>query len=346
MKTKTDILSMLPTQLETFIISMAYPKFRSKQIFQWLHQKRVASFDEMHNIPKKMQEDLSACAGITQAMLIEKHVAKRDKTVKLLLNIEDVMVEAVLMRHHHGKSICISTQAGCRMGCTFCASGQSGLIRNLTAGEMLAQVYRTAQGNTAHELPRSIVLMGCGEPLDNFDEVMRFVALINHPDGAHIGQRHITLSTCGLVPQIIKLAEMKTQMTLAISLHAPNDALREKVMPINKAYPIKDVINASKYFIDQTHRRITFEYAMVAGFNDAPGHANELANLLRGMNCHVNLIPINKAQGEYTASDTASQTSFLQILEKHHVQATIRRSLGSEVDAACGQLRAKYINKT
>jgi len=245
------------------------------------------------------------------------------------------------MEYNFGSSICISTQAGCRMGCKFCASTSDGLIRNLTAGEMCAQVYSSLQGKKL----AGIVLMGCGEPLDNFEQVIRFLELIMHPKGVGVGARHITISTCGLIPQMRKLADLKLQINLAVSLHAFNDATRQELMPIAKTYPIQELIEACRYYIKQTNRRITFEYALVRGINDTIKDAEALAKLLKGMLCHVNLIPVNPGGGNYTPTLRREAETFTAILMKNHIQATIRRTIGDDVDAACGQLRAQRMKR-
>jgi len=274
----------------------------------------------------------------------KKLASKDDGTVKYLHALhDDTLIESVLMEYSHGHSVCVSTQVGCRMGCIFCASAQGGLVRNLTAGEMCAQVYAAARDC---KRVGGVVLMGCGEPLDNFDATMRFIELICHGDGINIGQRHIALSTCGLVPQILSLAEHKLQITLAISLHAPSDDLRRQLMPIAKAHPLPELMQACRYYVEKTSRRITFEYALAKGVNDSPAHGLDLAKLLRGIKCHVNLIPINKTyRSELVGSGRKDAQKFAEILTAKGVQTTIRRSLGADVDAACGQLRARNLKK-
>ena len=339
-----DILSLTPEALAKVMADLSHPSYRAEQIFRWLHQTHVTSFADMKNIPKSLQESLAKKFHIPTVEPVGKQVSIKDGTVKYLFGFDDntTLIESVLMQYNHGYSLCISTQAGCRMGCTFCASAETGLVRHLTAGEMLAQVYGT---NKDCGKVSNIVLMGCGEPLDNYDETIRFLHLVNHPKGLNIGQRHITLSTCGLVPEIYKLANLKPQFNLAISLHAPTDEIRKILMPIAKAYPITDLIKACRHYSEATHRRITFEYALAKGVNDSALQAKELSRLLKGLNCHVNIIPINKASGGFTPTPRQNIEAFANILKENNIQTTIRRSLGSDVAAACGQLRAKHIQK-
>jgi len=330
-----DILSMNLQELEQLMKDLNQPTYRALQIFEWLHKRFPAacgafSFAKMDNLPKALREELENRCHLT-TVSINKKLTASDGTVKFLLSLGDVNVESVLMEYNHGKSLCISTQAGCRMGCYFCATGQGGFIRNLTAGEMCMQVY--AAGDV-----RNIVLMGCGEPLDNFDAVIRFIELIG------IGQRHITLSTCGLVPEILALAERRMQINLAISLHGPDDATRQTLMPIAKTYNIKDLIKACHEYAISTRRRITFEYALTAGINDSPAQARALARLLKGMLCHVNLIPVNQvAENGFKPSKKQEAEAFAAILEQAKIPVTIRRTIGAEVNAACGQLRSNSL---
>jgi len=332
--TKQDILSMNMQELEQAILAINHSKYRAMQIWNWLHKQHARSYDGMLNIPKLLREQLNTRYFIATVQESKRLTSKDDGTVKSLFALyDDNLIESVFMRYNHGNTVCISTQVGCRMGCVFCASAEGGLVRNLTAGEMCAQVY-------AMEDIRGVVLMGCGEPLDNLDETLKFIELITHPQGLNIGQRHITLSTCGLVPQILKLAERKMQITLAVSLHSATDELRQQFMPVAKVYLLDELISACKYYIEKTGRRITFEYALVQGINDSPAHARELVKLLRGLNCHVNLIPLNKARGEYLGAARKEAATFADILQKGRLNATVRRGLGSDVDAACGQLRS------
>ena len=330
---KADILSMLP---EEYNIT---PTYRAIQIFEWLHRRGATSFDEMLNLPNDLRSKLSEQFHIDTCHAIETRVSDKDGTHKFLYQLSDeVLIESVRMEYNFGHSICISTQAGCRMACKFCASTTNGLIRNLTAGEMCAQVYASLQENKL----AGIVLMGCGEPFDNYEQVIRFLKLIGHPKGANVGARHITISTCGLVPQMREFADLKLQVNLAVSLHATNDHARQELMPIAKRYPVNELMDACRYYIKQTNRRITFEYALVKGVNDSLADADALSKLLKGMLCHVNLIPINPTEaGAYSPTLRREAEAFATILNKNHIQATIRRTIGSDVDAACGQLIAK-----
>ena len=352
---KLDVLSLTTPEIEIIMKEIGQPAYRAKQVWGWLHLKHVQSFAEMTNLPIEMRDELEAQYRIATVREEKKLISQNDGTVKYLFALHDgTLIESVLMQYTHGNSVCVSTQAGCRMGCAFCASSQGRLVRNLTAGEICAQVYAalgavsTANvSRAAHDCKRvgGVVLMGCGEPLDNYDATLRFIELITHADGINIGQRHITLSTCGLVPQILTLAERKLQITLAISLHAATDDLRQQLMPIAKAYPLNELMQACHYYVEKTSRRITFEYALVKGVNDSPTHAQNLAKLLRGINCHVNLIPINKtSHSEFQPSARKDAQSFADILIGKGIQTTIRRSLGGDVDAACGQLRATLVS--
>jgi 23S rRNA (adenine2503-C2)-methyltransferase len=323
-----DILGLLPDEIPA-------QGYRAAQIFDWLHNKNVADFSEMNNLPRPLRDELAAQCYICKPEVLKQLASRDGDTRKLLLGFADgAAVEAVAMRYKHGTSLCISTQVGCKMGCFFCASGENGLTRNLSAGEMLAQVYAVPQA-------KSIVLMGVGEPLDNFDNVLRFIEIVTHEKGRNIGARHITLSTCGLVPQILRLAELRLQITLAVSLHAPNDAIRREIMPIARTHPLPSLLQACRKYAATTRRRITFEYACVRDMNTAPAHAEALARGLKGMLCHVNLIPVNKGRGDYAPATRQEITDFAAVLEKHNIPATVRRSLGSDVGGACGQLRSR-----
>jgi len=281
-----------------------------------------------------MQMRLEKNFFITETKIIEKQISPKDDTVKFLTQLNDAYAESVLMRYKHGNSVCISTQAGCKMGCKFCASATHGFHRNLTAAEYCAQVYNAAP-------VKNIVLMGCGEPLDNFGETLRFIEIITHPNGANISGRNITVSTCGLIPQIYALAEKNLQITLAISLHAPSDEIREKIMPIAKTYPLSELFPACRNYAEKTHRRLTFEYALTKNLNDSPAHAKALVHLLKGLLCHVNLIPMNKTFENFSPSPPRAIEIFANILRENKIPTTIRRSLGGEINAACGQLRSK-----
>lgn len=335
---KTCISSYTLEQLAEQLKAMGQPVFRAKQIFHWLHQKLVTEFSAMTDQPKallaKLEEEYYIAAPI-----IQRRQQSRDGTVKYLFRLADGnCIETVVMRYNYGNTVCVSTQVGCRMGCRFCASTQAGRVRNLEAGEIAAEIY-AAQKDIGERISH-IVLMGIGEPLDNFDNVMDFLTIISSPEGVNIGMRNISLSTCGIVPQIDRLAEKKLQLTLSISLHAPNNAMRSQMMPVNDAYPVEELIAACRRYQKVTGRRISFEYSMVRGVNDSPATAKELAKLIRGMGAHVNLIPINPVDGSpYSATDAENVNRFQNMLTELGVNATVRRRLGSDISAACGQLR-------
>lgn len=335
----TEISSLNLEELKQQITGLGLPAFRAKQIYEWLHKKNVDSFDKMTNIDKTLRQKLSQQFSISVPEIARKLVSKIDGTQKYLFRFNDgECVESVLMRYKYGNSICVSTQIGCAMGCTFCASTKAGRVRNLTAGEILGQVYR-AQTDTGERISH-IVLMGIGEPLDNFENVVKFLEMVSDKDGLNIGQRNISLSTCGVVPNIYKLAELDMQITLSVSLHAPFDDMRTKMMPINKKYPIAELIKACRDYVKTTGRRISFEYSLIKDVNDSPECAKALCELLKGMLCHVNLIPINTIeQSSYRKSDRKSIEDFKKIIEDHKITATVRRKLGADINAACGQLR-------
>lgn len=334
-----DIKSFPLRQLEEELKPFCGEKYRVKQIFEWLHSKNVADFSEMTNIPAQLIEVMSSNFYINRIKIIKRLVSNKDDTVKYLYELLDgEYVETVFMKYHHGNSVCISTQVGCKMGCAFCASTKAGFVKNLTASEMLDQVYQTEK-----DLGRkisNIVLMGIGEPLDNFNNVMDFIELITSSEGHNTGMRHITISTCGIVPKIYELADKKLQLTLSVSLHATNDERRGKTMPVNNIYHIDELIKACDYYVKKTNRRITFEYALINGENDSEADALELAGKLKGLLCHVNLIPVNSiAENNYRASSRSIITRFIKILNRNGTNATLRRTLGQDIDAACGQLR-------
>lgn len=335
---KEQLNSLTQQQLTELMEQMGQPAFRAKQIFRWIHEKQVTDFFQMTDQPKSLLEQLSQRFELVQLVVARRQQSK-DGTIKFLFQLPDGnCIETVLMRYNYGNTVCVSTQVGCRMGCRFCASTQAGLVRSLTAGEIAAEVY--AAGKDIGERISHIVLMGIGEPLDNFDNVMDFLSIISSPLGVNIGMRNISLSTCGLVPMIDKLAERKLQLTLSISLHAPNNAMRSQMMPVNNAYPVEQLVAACRRYQQHTSRRISFEYSMVKGVNDSAATAKELAQLIKGMGAHVNLIPINPVDGSpYSATDAANVKRFQQQLEQLGVNATIRRRLGSDISAACGQLR-------
>ena len=335
---KPSISSYTLEQLTARIKELGQPAFRAKQIFHWLHQKNVAEFADMTDQPKAFLARLEEEYAIAAPTIVRRQESK-DGTIKYLLRLADGnCIETVLMRYSYGNTVCVSTQVGCRMGCRFCASTQGGRVRNLEAGEIAAEIY-TAQRDVGERVSH-IVLMGIGEPLDNFDNVMDFLNIISCPDGVNIGMRNISLSTCGIVPQIDRLAGQKLQLTLSISLHAPNDAMRSGMMPVNDAYPVKELIAACRRYQQTTGRRIRFEYSMVRGVNDSPETARQLAGLIKGMGAHVNLIPINPVDGSpYSATDSENVKRFQALLTELGVNATVRRRLGSDISAACGQLR-------
>lgn len=343
--TRTDLRSMTLEELQLFIGEMGEAKFRAKQIFQWLHQKQVSSFGEMTNLSQKLREKLEETAKISGVEMVEKLVSKEDGTRKYLFALENgSIIESVLMQYEYGNTVCVSTQAGCRMGCKFCASTLDGVERSLTAGEMLAQVYEIQRDLGARI--SGVVLMGSGEPLDNYDNVIQFIHLLNDPQGQNMGQRHITLSTCGLIEKMYELAEVNLQITLAVSLHAPNDEIRRQIMPVAKANPIDRLFQTCVDYADRTGRRITFEYALIQGVNDSDACARELGQRLHGMLCHVNLIPMNPVKERaFTKSNTARVHRFAEIVQQSGVETTIRRRLGSDIDAACGQLRRRYMER-
>lgn len=343
--TKTDILSMDLEQLQQLMKQWGEPKFRAKQIFAWLHEKQVTDFAQMTNLSQTFREKLQTETKISALDMVEKLVSKEDGTRKYLFALENgSVIESVLMQYDYGNTVCVSTQAGCRMGCRFCASTLDGVERSLTAGEMLSQIYQI-QKDLGQRIS-GVVLMGSGEPLDNYENVLRFIKLLNDPMGQNMGQRHMTLSTCGLIEKMYDLAEEQLQITLAVSLHAPNDEIRKQIMPVAKANPMDKLLQACQAYTDKTKRRLTFEYALMQGVNDSDECARELAHRLRQMLCHVNLIPMNPVKERaYTKTSKAQVQRFAAILQQNGVETTIRRKLGSDIDAACGQLRRRYMQK-
>ena len=341
-----NIKSMTLPEVTAAVKELGQPAFRGKQIYTWLH-KGVRSYEEMTNLPKDLRQKLSEAYPIRAPKVVRKQESARDGTIKYLWELADGnCVETVLMRYHYGNTVCISTEVGCAMGCAFCASTIGGLVRRLEPYEMLDEVLFTQVDSG---LPVShIVLMGIGEPLDNMDNVLRFLELVNSPEGMNISMRHISLSTCGLVPKIDALAEKKLQISLAISLHGPNDEIRGKIMPVNKAYPIDVLLEACRRYYAATSRRIHFEYAMIQGINDREQDAKELLRRLKGLPSHINMIPLNHVEeSPYKPSTRAAVAKFQKILEDGGITATVRRTLGGDIDASCGQLRRKYskINK-
>ena len=342
--TRTDIKSMSAEELEEFIVNLGDKKFRGAQIFQWLHQKLVTSFDEMTNLSKALREKLEKECRITALRAEAVQVSKLDQTSKYLFELYDKnLIESVLMKYHHGNSVCISSQVGCRMGCRFCASTLDGCVRNLTPSEMLDQIY-TIQKMSGERVD-NVVVMGSGEPLDNYDNLLKFISLLNSEKGLNISARNITVSTCGLVPEIFKLADRKLQITLAVSLHAPDDELRKTMMPIANKYSVSEIMDACRYYILQTGRRISFEYSLVRDVNDSEDCARQLISLVKGMNCHINLIPVNPIkERDYRQSEQKAIHAFKNKLEKNGINVTIRREMGRDIDGACGQLRKSYIS--
>lgn len=334
----TDLKSMNLEELTSFFKELGEPAFRAKQVFQWMH-RGATSFDEMSNLSKALREKLTDQCYLTKPQVERKQVSAIDGTIKYLWRLMDGnCIETVLMRYKHGNTVCISCQVGCRMGCAFCASTLGGKIRNLTPSEMLDQVLFTQLDSG--EPISNIVLMGIGEPLDNYDTVMRFLHLVNHPDGLNIGMRHISLSTCGLVEKIDKLAELGLQLTLSVSLHAPDDETRSKIMPVNRSVGVERLMDTCRRYFQTTGRRISYEYAMIDGVNDSDRQADLLASLLKGMPGHVNLIPLNDV-AESPLKPSKRVTAFQKRLESHGVTVTVRRKLGGDIDASCGQLRRK-----
>ncbi len=341
---KTEWMGLYPEELKQALSDMGEKPFRAGQIFSWLH--KGARFEEMTNLPLSLRQRLSE-AGIDQPVtVLETRVSKIDGTEKFLFSLPDNnCVEGVLMRYHYGATLCVSTQVGCKMGCRFCASTLDGCVRNLTAAEMLGQVQCANQALNGERV-HNIVLMGSGEPMDNYDQVVRFLRLVSHPEGLNVGLRHISVSTCGLVPQMKKFAEEGLPVTLSLSLHAPNDQIRRQLMPIAQRYTIREPLDACRYYIEKTGRRVVLEYALIDHVNASPDCARELAGILRGMQCHVNLIPLNTVKERNLFGVTEEQVrAFLSELEKCHISATRRREMGDDIEGACGQLRKKYLRE-
>ncbi len=335
-----DIKAMLPDEIAAALAELGEPKYRAKQVFQWL-ARGVESFDEMTDVSKKLRETLKREFFITKLKMLRKQVSSIDGTIKYLWELPDGnAVETVVMQYRHGNTICISSQVGCRQGCAFCASTIGGLIRGLESSEMLDEVLHSERESGMKI--SNIVLMGIGEPLDNFDNVIRFLRLVNHPDGENIGMRHISLSTCGLTERFDELADLNLQLTLSVSLHAPDDETRSRIMPANRGRGVEQLISACSRYYEKTGRRISFEYAMIDGVNDTPYHAKLLAQHAKRVCAHVNLIPLNHVEERQFAPSTPEHMkAFIRILEEAGVNVTVRRRLGSDVDASCGQLRKK-----
>lgn len=342
---KQDIMLYSLDELKEYLNSIGEKPFRAKQIYEWLHQKLVECFDDMTNISNNLKEKLNNDFYIQSLEMVQVLTSKIDGTQKFLFRLNDGnVIESVLMRYKHGNSVCISTQVGCRMGCRFCASTLDGLVRNLKLSEMLEEIYYIQR--YSKERVSNIVLMGSGEPMDNFDNVLAFVKAISDENGLHISQRNITISSCGLAEKIKELADSNVQVTLALSLHAADDETRKQLMPIAYKYSIREVLEACQYFFDKTGRRITFEYSLVAGVNDTKEEAAKLVHLIKGMNCHVNLIPVNPIkERDFKRSTKVNIASFKGHLEKNGINATVRREMGSDIQGACGQLRKSFIEE-
>jgi 23S rRNA (adenine2503-C2)-methyltransferase len=340
---KKSIYSLQLQELKDWLSENGEKPFRAEQIFEWLYKKRITSFEDMSNVGKGLRDKLASHFVITTLNTAIKQTSS-DGTIKFLFELHDgYSIETVLMRHDYGNSVCVTTQVGCRIGCTFCASTLGGLKRHLEAGEIVAQVVKVQQTlDETDERVSSVVIMGIGEPFDNYDNMMSFLKIINHEKALNIGARHITVSTSGIVPKIYKFADEETQINFAISLHAPNTELRSRLMPINKAYKLDDLMKAVRYYIDKTGRRISFEYGLFGGVNDSVEHAEELAELLKGLKCHVNLIPVNYVpERDYVRTPRDKIFEFEKTLKNKGINVTIRREQGSDIAAACGQLRAK-----
>ena len=342
---KTDIKSLDYEELQQFMASLGEKPFRAKQLYEWMHEKLAADLDEMTNLSKGLRRKLKETTDHMSLEVVERLVSGIDGTEKYLFRLSDGnVIESVLMRYHHGNSVCISSQVGCRMGCRFCASTLGGLTRNLKPSEMLDQIYRIQQ--VSGERVSNIVVMGTGEPLDNYDNLLKFIRLLTDEHGLNISQRNITVSTCGIVENIRRLANEKLQITLAISLHASNQEKRKELMPIAYKYDIHEVLDATRYYFGQTGRRITFEYSLVGGVNDTEEDARELSALVGDINCHVNLIPVNPIkERSYVQSNHAVIEAFKNKLEKNRINVTIRREMGRDINGACGQLRKSYMDE-
>ena len=338
----TDIKSMLLSELQEDFALRGLQKFRAAQVYRWLHQRGATSFDEM-DLSKDLRVALKESFEIRNTEIAIRRVSKIDGTKKYLFRLNDgEMIESVLMKYKHGYSICISTQVGCKMGCTFCATGKSGFSRDLLPSEMISEI-QTAQKDIGERIS-NVVLMGMGEPLDNYKNVLRFLELVSSENGLNIGMRHISLSTCGLVEKIYDLADRKLQLTLSVSLHAPNDAIRSMLMPVNAAYPMAELLAAAKEYAEYTGRRVIFEYALIQNMNSARKHAQELASRLRGINCHVNLIPLNHVEERSLMGVTRQEAeAFMGWLSELGISATIRREMGTDIEGACGQLRRRVL---
>ena len=341
-----DLRSLNEEELKSLAVELGQKPFRGKQLFEWIHRKQIRSIDEMTNLPASFRDLLKEKYLVSGVEELEKQVSKKGDTAKYLFALPDGnVIESVWMKYRHGNSVCISSQVGCRMGCTFCASTLTGLTRNLTTGEMLSQIYEIQR--STGERVSNVIVMGMGEPLDNYDNLVKFIRLLSDEKGLCISQRSITVSTCGLVDKIRKLMEEKLQITLAISLHAPNDEIRKKTMPVANRYSIGEIFDVCREYFEKTGRRITFEYSMIRGVNDREEHALELVKRCRGLNCHINLIPLNEVkERNCLRSEESDIGHFKIILERNRINVTIRREMGGDIDAACGQLRKKFLDRT
>jgi 23S rRNA (adenine2503-C2)-methyltransferase len=342
---KTDIKSLSFDELKSFIAELGEPAFRAKQLYEWMHVKRAASYDDMTNIPKSLKQKLMESCSYTSLEVVEVRESGIDDTKKFLFALSDGnIIESVFMKYRFGVSVCISSQVGCRMGCRFCASTLDGVVRSLLPSEMLDQIYSISR-YTGEKVGR-VVVMGSGEPLDNYDNLLRFIELLSDENGMNLGQRNLTVSTCGIVPNIYRLSEEKLSINLAISLHASNDEKRKALMPIANQYTIAELLEACRTYFDKTGRQLTFEYSLVQGVNDTDTDAKELAELLSGLNAVVNLIPVNPIkERDFRPTDRKAAMNFQKKLEKSHINATIRREMGSDIDGACGQLRRRHLHK-
>ena len=340
-----DIKSLYEDELKEKMVSLGEKPFKGKQLYQWLHQKAVGSYEEMTNLSESLRQKLTKQEPLTHLEVVEVQTSKIDGTQKYLFRLADGnVIESVWMKYKHGNSVCISSQVGCRMGCRFCASTIGGLTRNLLPSEMLDQIYQI--GTDIGERISNVVVMGTGEPLDNYDNLLKFIELLSDENGLNISQRNLTVSTCGIVPRMRELADKKLQITLALSLHASNQEKRLQLMPVANKYDIKEAVDACRYYFEQTGRRITFEYSLVAGVNDTAEDAAELAELVRGINCHINLIPVNPIkERSYRQPDDGAVHAFQKKLERNGLTVTVRREMGRDIDGACGQLRRKHMHK-
>ncbi len=345
MQEKIDIKSLTYDEVISFVEEMGEKKYRAKQLYDWMHVHGVASFSDMTNLPKKFREELEMRCDFISLKKIDCQISKEDGTRKYLFALSDGnMVESVLMRYHHGNSVCVSSQVGCRMGCRFCASTLDGLLRNLSPSEILDQVY--AIERDMGEKISNLVVMGTGEPMDNYDNLIRFIHLLTDEHGHNISQRNITVSTCGIVPNMLRFAEEGLQVTLALSLHAPNQEKRLELMPVANKYDITEAVDACRVYFEKTGRRVTFEYSLVGGVNDSKEDAAQLCDLIDGINCHINLIPVNPIkERDYVQSEKEAILAFKNKLEKYGKNVTIRREMGRDIDGACGQLRHRYMEE-